>query len=348
MFWDDTPFEARARFMRDNVMELSEEFVRACDPDQLDGLCQFRELLLEIFAEPEAFEGADALERFHTLTYSTQIFFQAAAMAGATVEEGKTLRVEKAAFKKAYKKPGSAPFEILPRFGVSFTYLKKENPADSYAACDAFLLRFPQREGIAAALIRMAARFAQVDMKREYAEALVMLCKADYDRLILGRPALREAINPLRPDIVRATGDGAPLYQAVVRRAAELGLKTSASIQRYANPTWNINFLHGKKLRLKTIWCEGRNFVHVPIPFAHAEAVIRGREGMPPRVRAAIERFGCVNCGRCKKQTDVQFLRVDNITVCDGHGESSTVFLSFESPDEIDAVFDVMGRWAGL
>lgn len=342
MFWDDTPFEARIRFMLDNVMAPSGDFLQAYQPDAAAGYLQFRELLLDIFAAPAAFEGADALARFHALTYSTQVFFPAVIEAGAVIEDGRALHVSKAAFRKAYRKPSTAPFDTLPKFGALFEYTKKGQIVASYAACDAFTLRFPNREGILGALAQLTARFAEVDKKGEYAEPLVMLCKADFDRLLLGRPALRETVDPLRPDIVRATGDGGALYQAVVQRAKEIGLLSSISMQRYANPTWNINFLRGKKLRLKTIWCEGRNFLHVPIPFDKAEAVIRGRESMPPRIQAAIERFGCVGCGRCQQGNAVRFLHVDGITVCTGHGESSTIYLSLETAEEVRAVSDII------
>lgn len=342
IFWDDMPFAARAQFMRDNVMGLSEDFVAAYEPERNPGFSAFQALLLELYGAPEAFSGEDDLARFHALSYATQIFFSAMAQAGILTEDGQSLEIDKADFKKAYKKPSNAPFEILPHFGVDFAYRKKGKPVASYAQCDAFTLSFPQRMGIAGALKRMAKRFGEVDHKREYAEALVMLCKADYDRLVLGRPAIREEIDPLRPDIVRATGEGSVLYEEIARRAAALGLGSSVSIQRYANPTWNVNFLRGKKLRLKTIWCEGRNYMHVPVPFAKAEDVIRSRDGMAPQVRAAIERFGCVNCGRCKSGGNVKFLKVDGITVCSGHGESSTLFISVTSSEEIASIFEVI------
>lgn len=342
MFWEDTPFESRARFMLDNVMALSPEFQQAYDPQQHPGFGAFRDLLVDIYSTPDAFPGENTLERFHALTYSTQVFFSAVAEVGVLAEDGQALQVAKPDFKKAYKKPSNAPFDILPDFGVEITYQKKEKAVSSYQACDAFTLRFPGREKIAEALKQLAAHFDEVDKKGEYAEALVMLCKADFGRFMLSRPAWREEIDLLRPDIVRSTGEGSSLYLEIVRRSVLLGLNTSASIQRYAVPTWNINFLQGKKLRLKSIWCEGRNLLQVPIPFAQADPVIRNRHQMPPGIQAAIERFGCVQCGRCKTSKDVKFLQVDDITICTGHGESSTIFITLTSLEEVGAIFDII------
>lgn len=342
MFWDDTPFESRAQFMLDNVMALSEEFLQQYDPEKHPGYGAFRSLLIEIYSKPEVFLGENELERFHALSYATQVFFFAAAEVGTLIEDGESLHLSKADFKKVYKKPSNAPFDLLPHFGIEFEYSKKEKPASGYATCDAFILRFPGRPKIAEALKQMSPHFAEVDLKLEYAEALVMLCKADFSRFLSGRPALRGDIDLLRPDIIRSTGKDSALYQETVRQSVLLGLNISASIQRYANPTWNINFLQRKKLRLKTIWCEGRNYIHLPIPFAQAEPIIKNRHQMPPRIQAAIERFGCVQCGRCKNSKTVKFLRMDNITICTGHGESSTIFMGMESLEEVEAVFGIV------
>lgn len=342
MFWDDVPFALRARFMLDNVMELSDDFTEAYSPAEHPGFAAFRALLVDLYATPDAFQGGDDLQRFHALSYTTQVFFPAIAQTGEADGAGDTLHVRKPDFKKAYKKPGNTPFDVLPQFGVTFSYTKGGKPASTYAACDAFAVRFPAGSGIAAALKCIAPNLPGVDHLREYADAPVMLCKADFDRLVLGHSALRGEICLLRPDIVRATGEGAPVYTDIVHRAQALGLNTSASIQRYANPTWNINFLRKKQLRLKTIWCEGRNFVHVPVPFGKAEAVIQNRQAMPLRVREAIGRFGCVQCGRCQKGAKVQFLTVDGITICSGHGESSTLFLGLETLQDVAAVFDII------
>lgn len=342
MMWDDVPFEERAAFMKDNVMEPSAELQRAFAPATWPGFGHFRQLLLEIYGTPGAFPGEGPLERFHALSYSTQLFFSALASAGEPVEDGGGLRVEKAAFKQLYKKPSPAPFEVLPGFGVEFAYTKKGAAAALYAVCDAFTVRFSQREGIPAALKEMARHFAEVDHKAEYAEALVMLGKADYDRLVLGRPAIREDIDPLRPDILRSTGGLAPLYREVIARARGLGYSTVSYMQRYANPTWNINVVEGKKLRLKSVWCEGRGFVHLPVPYERAGEVIRDRRRYHPGVQAAIERFGCVKCGRCQAGKKVQFQKVDGITVCNGHGESCTVFMELQNMDEVSSLLGLM------
>lgn len=342
MMWDDVPFEERARFMRNNVMELSRDIAQGFTPADCRGFESFRRLLLEIYAAPDAFPGEDPLERFHDLSYSTQLFFSALATAGEAAENGEALYVTKKDFKQAYKKPGLAPFAVLPSFGVRFAFTKKGQPVDSFGACDAFLVDFPRGEGIAAALKHMAAHYAGVDHKREYAEALVMLGKADFDRLALGRPALREEIDPLRPDILRSAGASASLYEELIRQGQSLGFTSQCYLQRYANPTWNVNLYEGRKLRIKSVWCESRNYIHLPVPFDQAEPVIQNRRQYHPAVRAAIERFGCVNCGRCQAGKPVNFKKIDHITICTGHGESSTIFMELKSPQELNSLLEII------
>ena len=342
MMWEDVPFEARAAFLQANVMELSEELKNAYAPQANPGFENFRGLLLSLYESPGAFGGEDALERFHALTYTTQLFFSAIATVGHLSEDGEGLYLLKADFKKVYKKPCNIPFDILPGFGVDFAYEKKGKAVDSFAACDAFTVGFSYGQGIAGVLKQMSEQFHAVDHKKEYTEALVMLGKADFDRLVLGASALREDIHPLRPDILRSAGEAQNLYQELVRLALAEGFTSLCYLQRYANPTWNVNFYQGKKLRLKTMWCMQRNFIYVPVPFAKAEAVIQNRQKYHPRIREAIERFGCVNCGRCKAGKPVKFLTADGITVCTGHNESSTICLELRSPEEAESLFHVM------
>lgn len=342
MMWEDVPFEARIGFMKANVMELSGEITAVYDPEIYPGFRNFRELLLSLYGKPDAFCGADALERFHALTYCTQLFFSAIAVSGSLFGDGEALYLSKADFKKNYKKSGTMPFDILPGFGVAFEYEKKDETVDSYAACDAFTVRFPDGQGIAWVLKQMAEQFPTVDHKQEYSEALVMLGKADFDRLVLGKSALREDIDPLRPDLLQSAGGAEDLYQEIVKLSLAESLTSLCYLQRYANPTWNVNFFQGKKLCLKSIWCLERNLIYVPVPFSKAEAVILDRQRYHPGVREAIERFGCVNCGRCKAGKAVKFLTVDGITVCSGHNESSTIMMELQSPEEAASLFRVM------
>lgn len=341
MIGDHLSFERRVHFLKNNLCDFP-DFGKQ---DQItDGLFSLHGILEKIYGDPANFsDAAGPLESYHNITY-TVLFLYAVAAAGepGEREDGNDLILNKADFKKVFKKPSLLPFEVLPEYGVSFSYFKNGQNVPSYKTCDSFAVCF-ENPNTAAALKSIAGNFDGIDAKAETADSVGMFEKADYSRLYLNKKEPRESAGPLRKDIVRSAGGKKEVY---VRLAAELlnrGFSAVCYYNRYCCPCWNVNFMMKKTMVCKLMIFDGYIALNVPVPLKAAENIIPARRAYSTAVREAIEKFDCIQCGKCKNEENIRL--VDGVHLCSGRAEARSIYMDLETAEESENIASIIGNF---
>lgn len=337
MIGDHLSFEQRARFLKNNLCD----FPDVGKQDQItDGLSSLREILENIYGDPASYSASGPLESYHKMTYTT-LFLYTVGVAGElkTNEEGHYLFLNKADFKKSFKKTSLLPFEVLPKYGVSFSYFKGVQPVSSYKTCDSFAVRF-KNPNTAAALNAVSVNFDGVDAKTETADSVGMFEKADYSRLYLNRKEPRESARPLRKDIIRSAGGKKEVYVRLAEELLSCGLSTVCYYNRYCCPCWNVNFMIKKMMVCKLMVFDDYIALNVPVPLKAAENVILNRRKYSPSVREAVEKFDCIHCGKCQNEENITL--VDGVKLCSGRVEARAIYMDLASIEDSKSIASII------
>ncbi|WP_105616349.1 hypothetical protein [Vallitalea okinawensis] len=347
MFGDGIPFTERAKFLLNNVRDLPNDLITACDNETVIGLADLRDLLLEIYRDVDTYIVSDHLESYHNITYTANLFLYAISLTGEIKKKDDEyyLSVPKDVFKKVYKKSVFFPLVALEHYGIYFEYFKEDKIVNNYKRCNWFDIHFKDSNNLALALNFLSNSFDSVDNKTEYGDAISMLAKADYSRLVMKISANRERVSPMRSDIVNSVLNKS-VYIRFVTRLLDIGLSTSIYYQRYCCPFWNISFLKDKKKLI----CRVQIFsncirLFFPIPQNTLENLVINRKKYPQSIMSAIEKFGCVSCGKCKRKGESYLKVIDGVNCCYGHADARTIYLSLENEEEVHAILEIIGEF---
>ena len=306
MLFQSSPFEARAAFLYRNVCDFPAELTarRIEGPDNeeiLEGLKAVRQLLLDIFADTDAYRTEDDLESYHRLT-QTVLFLYTACVYGELMREGEVsfLRMDKTFIRKHFKKPAAFHLEALQNYGFYFKFEKNGRTAESYASCDAIIMYNESCPSFFQAMKYIICRIPDMDSKKDYAMQTDLYMRADFGTILLGKAKRKEDADPLRPDILRSLGPRADLWKELVSGLiTEKGLRTSCKFWSYCTPHWIIHMMRkGKPVCIFTIHTDVL-FFEMAAPFDQLEALANKKERLVPVLRNNMERFGCIKCGRC-------------------------------------------------
>lgn len=327
--------QSQATFYLRNIVDLPREklaqAIHADGEDILAGLDDYRMLLKQIYTHYAAFEVSTAgdamtkvnisqqdLENYHHLTETMEFFCKTAGM-GRLKREGNIccLETEKAALKKVFKKPAAFPISLLEKYGFYFHYYKDGKEVDSYQKCTVFHLYYDNSLSLIPAVKMLADSLPDISAKTDFISSPkeIMFALADCEHTILGESTKKEDINPYQENIYRTAGNAGTVLKDLVYRLKEDGqLDTDVVLNAYVLPRWTIRFTRKKKTILTAITGTDYTCIRVPLSYEAAKWVIRQRKRMPQSVQDCISRFGCIQCGKCENQSNIEMF--EGISLC--------------------------------
>jgi len=320
--------ETQAGFWLRNVNDYREEGGKG-NP-LAAGFRELSALLRRLFADYSSFEtsaaesvptkigiNADDLENYHNLMETVDCLYQMAAV-GLLRQEGNVscLEVSKAALKKEFKTSVVFPFAMLEKYGFSFRYRKEGKEVAAYKFCGAFCLFYGNDPLLIPAMKTFADSLPDAAIKDGYyLPRRDLFAVADFTCALGDETAKQTDISPLRPCILRTVGGKRELWLTLVERLGE-GLKLSAkvSVNPYVFPNWTVKFCRQKKTVLTFIIRADELGVKLPLPYETAKLVIQRRRELPRLFSESIGRFGCVGCGKCAGQANIEVF--EGVSLC--------------------------------
>ena len=312
--------EKQATFYLRNVCDYDASIkceIKLTDADT-NGFAQFSALLRGLYGDWRTFETStvpseptkigimtDDLENYHNLTDTLALLYAVAVTGELHIDAtAPFLRVEKAVLKTIYKKSATFPLRMLEAHDFSFTYFKREKAAADYKACDCFHAAYEKGGSLIKSMALLAKRLLDMEKNRDLPPQVAFML-ADY------RFILTDRVNqdPAQKSIVNTLGPMGGLWEALVPiMQHDAGLHAYASRNPYVFPNRTITFRQGKK----TICKFGMNVdcldIRLPLSPEAAKALILKRDGLPESINRNIDAFGCVNCGKCTDQSNIDMI----------------------------------------
>jgi hypothetical protein len=290
----------------------------------ITGFAEFSNLLRTIYQDWRSYETStlpsertkigimtDDLENYHNLTDTLDCLFSIATV-GQLCSKGEVqyLDVDKLLFKNDYKKTVAFPFEMLEKYGFYFRYFKSANEAADYKRCDRFHFYFANGSSIIEAAKFIANRLNEMEKKKEIPPKVAFML-ADYYYILTGTVNQ----NPTQDSILATLGSLSGLYKELVRAAQdECGFVADSVFNPYVFPNRTITFKQKQKTICKFAISVDNLNVRLPLSFEIAKSLIDKRDSLPLSIRNNIERFGCVNCGKCENRANI--VTVEGIPLC--------------------------------
>lgn len=145
------------------------------------GMSALSDLLRMIYADYEAYEFStaesiqtkigikqDDLENYHNLT-DTALCLYGFANAGTVEYDGAIafLTIDKARFKKIFKKPVSKFLSLLARYEFFFQFYRQGKPVKSYSSADTFEVYYERNNELLPAMKYLSDHLPQTDVKKD-------------------------------------------------------------------------------------------------------------------------------------------------------------------------------------
>jgi len=352
--------EYQAMFWMRNVCESDFNAIlqeNNLDDSIIEGLREFSDLLKRIYEDYHSFEVstaesvltkigimADDLENYHNLTETIECLY-GIAKAGILQVDGMDfyLAIPKDVFKKEFKKSVVLPFEILENHSFYFKYYKKGKEVSSYKLCDTFNIYYDNNNFMMSSLKYFVDRITEKNVKEDYAKTDMLFYIADYDSVLLNKTTRRKEICPKRFGISKTLGKQDELWTLIMNTLHdELKMNYDISLNSYVFPAWNFKFLNKKKTICTFNIGTDRLFVRLPLSYELAKELIITRNKLPQNIRECIEKFGCVRCGKCANESNIEI--IDGIRLCKLNysnfvtEDSRIIAVQLNSKDEIEFI----------
>ncbi len=313
----------QAIFWERSVCDISDERIKNFSlPDKLtSGLRAFSECLRTLYADYKTFKISTAekiktkigilqndLEDYHYLT-DTAFCLYAFAAAGTVKKDGDTgsLVVEKQKFKQIFKKPINKYLPFLANHAFYFHFFKQGQPAKTYATCDTFQVFYERNSQLLPAIKYLSDRLPQTEVKKDYAPPATIFLMADFETIIGKNSPSREAFSPLHPNLLGLIPDQQTLWKNLVGKLCqERHLQTNISVNTYVFPNWIVKFTQKKKTICTFHIQYNQIYLCLPLSYEAAKVVIDKRNSLPETIQKAIQNFGCVSCGKCANQSNLE------------------------------------------
>lgn len=267
---------------------------------------------------------ADDLENYHNLTDTVDCLYQMAVM-GILSEEGNVsyLEIEKAGFKKAFKGSVTFPFQMLENYGFYFRYLKNGNETSAYKNCDKFCLFYDNDAELIPAMKYISDVLPDINAKDDYiGKKNLLFSISDFGSILLKSSTKQTDISPLKQGIINTAGDKGELWRDIAGRFInDMKLTARAYINPYVFPNWTIKFVYKKKTIITFNISSDIISVNLPLSYDMAKNVIVNKEKLPEIVRKSIEKFGCIGCGKCSAQSNIEIIK--GVSLCGREASNS-------------------------
>jgi len=343
----DVAFESRARFMHDSVCEYPDtpEFDHSLGEhtiDISDGLQAHTDLLRNIYADVACVEGESDQQRYLDLLATMEFLYVAFAFGSLVEEHGQySVQIDKTVLKKTYKKGSLAKRKRhLESYGFSMEYLTAQGEPAPVGSASQLAVSYDGHLSLVPAVKHFAGRIAslQEDTGKSICNRLGLFLRGDYEAAILQKPMARDALDPLRDDILVVVGEYREYWVDLVAGLhRKCGLKCSGFWHYGGTPGWGVSFsVKGK--RPLAIFTLGPNivFIEFTLPVDSAEGVIRSRKRYSDPIRERIESFHCVQCPKKCKGTNMT--KIDGVSLCKGRAESRRIYAALASPNDFASV----------
>ena len=295
----------------------------------VDGLREFSNLLRNIYTDYRSFEistaesvptkigiMADDLENYHNLTETIDCLYGIAKVGILQVDGMDSyLTVQKDVFKKEFKKSIVFPFDMLEKHSFYFRYHKNGKEVSSYKLCNTFDVYYDNNNFLMCGMKYFAENITVKSVKEDYAQTSILFYIADYDSVLLNKATRRKEICTERFGISKTLGTQGELWSLIMNTLCdELNMSYDVSLNPYVFPGWNFKFLNKKKTVCTFNIGVDRLSVRLPLSYELAKELIITRNNLPRNIRECIEKFGCVHCGKCANESNIEVN--DEIRLC--------------------------------
>jgi hypothetical protein len=165
-----------------------------------------------------------------------------------------------------------------------------------------------------------------------------MFLKGDYQAALLGKPVLRDDLDPLGNDVLNTVGAYRQDWIDLVDKLrSKCGLACSGFWTYGGTPAWGVSF-SAKRQKPLAIFTLGSNivFTEFTLPVDSAPEIIRARRTYSDAIRERIESFHCVKCPKkCKGSNMTQ---VDGVSLCTGRAEARRIYTTLASPRDFASI----------
>lgn len=295
-----------------------------------EGFRAFSDLMKTIFSDYRSYEtstaervqtkigiSADDLENYHNLTETVDCLYQMTVL-GVLAEEGESgyLEIEKAMFSKAFKGSVTFPFQMLEKYGFYFSHFKNGIETHAYKNCDKFYLFSETGTGLIPAMKHINNALPDLDAKEDYiGKKNLLFSMSDFESILLKNSTKQTDMSPLRQSILNVAGDKNELWHKIVDSfISGMKLTSKAYINPYVFPNWTVKFMSEKKTVITFCISPDIVNVHLPLSYDMAKNVIANKKDFPDIVKKSIENFGCMGCGKCLAQSNIEFF--EGVPLC--------------------------------
>lgn len=354
----------QANFWFDNVCDLPAETLKKemeISDYLVEGLDEFINLLKSMYKEYHMYEVstaesirtkigimADDLENYHNLTDTAACLYGITSVSELCTEgENSFLKVDKAIFKANFKKSVIFFFDILEKYSFYFKYFKAEKEVTTYKQCDRFEVFYDNKNSLIAAIKYLAEHSPEANVKDDYTVTKTLFMLADFKSIILKNSTKRKEMDPLRTEILKTVGKYSELWFEIVkffRDQNELG--TDISMNTYVFPNWTVKFTRNKRTICTFIIRVDELHIRLPLSYSVAKDVIKSRDKLPKSVSDSLNNFGCVHCGKCANQSNIELF--EGINLCKLNyinfvtEDSRCIQTSISSKEEVESIYNII------
>ena len=207
----NVPFEKQAKFLLDNICGYpdSPEFAKVLSEQATDvagGLRAHQELLRRIYSDVACIEGKNDKEKYMGLV-ATMAFLYAFFAFGTLVHEHDrySVLINKDALQQTYRTGDFAKRKRhLEHHGFSVKYLSAQGECESLSSASQLSISYDHHPSLVPAVKFFAESIEsiQVNLIKYLYGKMAMFLKGDFEAGILRKPTPREALDPLRNDIL--------------------------------------------------------------------------------------------------------------------------------------------------
>jgi hypothetical protein len=351
---DHISFEQWVEFLQNSIHQYPdnsafEEALRRYPGDIASGLRAYHTLMRQIYSDTTCIDGKDDPSKYLDLI-ATMWFLYVIFAYGTLVCEQDECRVliDKALLKQHYKKGGfNKRHNHLAHHGFSLTYLAEQEVSKSLSKASHLSLAYAEDPNLIPAVKVFAENIVAFEGNAPGKKAetvqynkLSMFLKGDYETAFLHTPVPRDALNPLRQDLVGTIAAYRQEWEGLVGKLLhQCGLQCSGfwGYGGMHGPAWGVSFA-AKGKRPLAIFTLGLDivFIEFTLPLDAAERIIRARGAYSDTIHKKIEGLHCVQCPKQCKGSNLT--KVDGVWLCSGRAEARRIYTTLTTPEDFASV----------
>lgn len=357
--------EYQAMFWMRTVCETDFERMQkesGIDESVMAGFKEFSGLLRHIYNDYHSFEVSralheptkigimeDDLENYHNLINMLDCLYHLARV-GMVQKSGveTCLMIQKASFQKIFKKSAAKLFEQLERYSFYLRYYKNGTEVSAYRQCNTFEVYYDPNPAMMHAIHYFAVNIPETNVKENYAQEKVLFYIADYEGVLSKQSIKRKELSPKRFGIPKLLGEYEQLWSVLLREFDTMALDYDISLNPYVFPCWNFKCIYQKRTLCTFYIGVDKLSVRLPLSYDIAKTLILKRNELPASVCESMEHFGCVRCGNCCEEQNIEI--IDGVKLCKLHysnfvtEDARLIAFSLTTREEADFVVATMKR----